>query len=79
MAAVAALLAAGPDTAPEITPRRAGAAAVERGRLLPGSSANSDAGIELAEFALRKASLDEVFLALTGQRHHGRQADETAA
>jgi oleandomycin transport system ATP-binding protein len=27
-----------------------------------------DRGIELAEFALRKASLDEVFLALTGHR-----------
>ena len=26
-----------------------------------------DKGIELAEFALRKASLDEVFLTLTGQ------------
>jgi oleandomycin transport system ATP-binding protein len=27
-----------------------------------------DRGIELAEFTLRKASLDEVFLALTGRR-----------
>ena len=35
----------------------------------PRSSASSTtAGIELAEFALRKASLDEVFLALTGHR-----------
>ena len=33
-----------------------------------------DAGIVLAEFALRKSSLDEVFLALTGLR--GRP-DET--
>ncbi len=31
--------------------------------------------IELAEFALRRASLDEVFLALTGHRADGGDAD----
>jgi oleandomycin transport system ATP-binding protein len=30
-----------------------------------------DAGVELAEFTLRKASLDEVFFALTGERTRG--------
>jgi oleandomycin transport system ATP-binding protein len=30
-----------------------------------------DRGIELAEFALRKASLDEVFLTLTGRTAQG--------
>ena len=40
---------------------------VEGGRLLPGiMRAIDDSSIELAEFALRRASLDEVFLALTG-------------
>jgi oleandomycin transport system ATP-binding protein len=33
------------------------------------------AGLELAEFALRKASLDEVFLALTGQPASASSAD----
>ena len=43
-------------------------AAVENGKPLPEIVREIDAaGIELAEFALRKASLDEVFLALTGQ------------
>jgi oleandomycin transport system ATP-binding protein len=40
---------------------------VEDGRQMPGIVRDlDDRGIELAEFALRKASLDEVFLALTG-------------
>ena len=47
--------------------RRRPAAAGDRPRR------STTAGIELAEFALRKASLDEVFLALTGHR-----AEETA-
>ena len=34
-----------------------------------------EAGVELAEFALRKASLDEVFLALTGGQRQGEPAD----
>ena len=42
---------------------------VEGGRSLPGIvRAFDDRSIELAEFALRRASLDEVFLALTGHR-----------
>jgi oleandomycin transport system ATP-binding protein len=42
---------------------------VEGGRSLPGiMRAIDDASIELAEFALRRASLDEVFLSLTGHR-----------
>jgi oleandomycin transport system ATP-binding protein len=32
-----------------------------------------DRGIELAEFTLRRASLDEVFFALTGHRPDGEQ------
>jgi oleandomycin transport system ATP-binding protein len=36
-----------------------------------------DRGIELAEFALRKASLDEVFFALTGHRAEDEVHDET--
>jgi oleandomycin transport system ATP-binding protein len=34
-----------------------------------------DAGVELAEFALRKSSLDEVFLALTGARNRAQPFD----
>ena len=42
---------------------------VEGGRSLPGiMRAIDDRSIELAEFALRRASLDEVFLILTGHR-----------
>ena len=48
---------------------------VEGGRALPDIiRAFEDRSIELAEFALRRASLDEVFLALTGHR-----AEEAAA
>jgi oleandomycin transport system ATP-binding protein len=35
-----------------------------------------DAGVELAEFALRKSSLDEVFLALTGDRSNPQPIDD---
>ena len=35
------------------------------------------AGVELAEFALRKASLDEVFFALTGDRNRGEPVDDS--
>jgi len=38
-----------------------------------------DRGIELAEIALRKASLDEVFLALTGHRAEEATPEETEA
>jgi oleandomycin transport system ATP-binding protein len=49
---------------------------VEGGRALPDIiRAFEDRSIELAEFALRRASLDEVFLALTGHR----AAEEAAA
>ena len=49
---------------------------VEGGRALPEViRAFEDRSIELAEFALRRASLDEVFLALTGHRAE----EETAA
>jgi len=34
-----------------------------------------EAGVDLAEFTLRKASLDEVFLALTGDRAPGEDGD----
>src|SRR5580700_8413336 len=51
-------------------------AQVEGGRALPDIiRAFEDRSIELAEFALRRASLDEVFLALTGHRAE----EETAA
>ena len=69
LAAAAALLAARLDVAPEVSAESGTVSApVETGRTLPGIVRELDqAGIELAEFALRKASLDEVFLALTGQ------------
>ncbi len=54
---------------------------VEGGRRLPEViRAFDDRSIELAEFALRRASLDEVFLALTGHRadEHGAE-EETPA
>jgi oleandomycin transport system ATP-binding protein len=67
--AVTALLAARLGTTPEVSAESGTvSAAVEGGRLLPEIVRELDAAdIELAEFALRKASLDEVFLALTGQ------------
>jgi oleandomycin transport system ATP-binding protein len=51
---------------------------VERGTRLPDIlRAFDDQSIELAEFALRRASLDEVFLSLTG--HRAEEADPEAA
>jgi oleandomycin transport system ATP-binding protein len=51
---------------------------VEGGRALPDIiRAFEDRSIELAEFALRRASLDEVFLALTGHRAEEEPAEET--
>jgi len=35
-----------------------------------------DRGIELAEFALRKPSMDEVFFSLTGRRASDESSDE---
>jgi oleandomycin transport system ATP-binding protein len=53
---------------------------VEGGRALPDIiRAFEDRSIELAEFALRRASLDEVFLALTGHRAEEETAVESAA
>jgi oleandomycin transport system ATP-binding protein len=50
---------------------------VEGGRALPEIvRAFEDRSIELAEFALRRASLDEVFLALTGHRAEEESSDE---
>jgi oleandomycin transport system ATP-binding protein len=68
VAAVAALLEARLGAAPEVSAESGTvSAAVDGGRLLPSIVRELDAAsIELAEFALRKASLDEVFLALTG-------------
>jgi oleandomycin transport system ATP-binding protein len=68
LGAVAALLAGRTDSAPVISAESGMVTAqVSDGRLLPELVRElDDRGIELAEFALRKASLDEVFLALTG-------------
>jgi len=50
---------------------------VEGGRALPEIiRAFEDRSIELAEFALRRASLDEVFLALTGHRAEEEPAEK---
>jgi oleandomycin transport system ATP-binding protein len=47
--------------------------------MLPGIIRDlGQAGVELAEFALRKASLDEVFLALTGGQSQAGLADDRA-
>jgi oleandomycin transport system ATP-binding protein len=77
VAAVAALLAARLDATPEVSAESGTvSAAVESGRVLPEIVRELDAaGFELAEFALRKASLDEVFLALTGQPPSAPSAD----
>jgi oleandomycin transport system ATP-binding protein len=51
---------------------------VDDGRQLPEIVRElDDRGIELAEFALRKASLDEVFLALTGHRAEQTAPEQT--
>jgi oleandomycin transport system ATP-binding protein len=67
---VAALLEARCHAAPEVG-AESGRVTVQvpDGTLLPEIVRElDDAGIELAEFALRRASLDEVFLALTGNK-----------
>jgi oleandomycin transport system ATP-binding protein len=73
LAEVAALLARRAGTAPvEETERVMVRAPVADTAILPAIIRDLDqAGVELAEFALRKASLDEVFLALTGGRGSG--------
>jgi oleandomycin transport system ATP-binding protein len=70
VAAVAGLLSVRLSGEPSISPESGRVTAqVDDGRQLPEIVRElDDRGIELAEFALRKASLDEVFLALTGHR-----------
>ena len=79
--AAAALLEARLGGAPEVSADAGTVAiAVEGGRQLPEIVRELDAaGIEMAEFALRKASLDEVFLALTGQPADSDSPSETSA
>jgi oleandomycin transport system ATP-binding protein len=64
-----AVLAARPGITPTINPENGTVCApLADGALLARIVADLDtAGIDLAEFALRRASLDEVFLALTGR------------
>jgi len=80
VAAVATLLAARLGVTPEVSAESGTvSAAIEGGRRLPEIVRELDAaGLELAEFALRKASLDEVFLALTGQPASAPSADADA-
>ena len=79
VAAVAALLAGRLGATPEVSAESGTvSAAVDSGRVLPEIVRELDAaGLELAEFALRKASLDEVFLALTGHRAEETAPEET--
>jgi oleandomycin transport system ATP-binding protein len=78
LSAVAELLERLLGTAPTIGVESGQVSAqVEGGRALPEViRAFEDASIELAEFALRRASLDEVFLALTGHRAEEEPAEE---
>jgi len=80
VAAVAALLSARLSGEPAISPESGRVTAqVDDGRQLPEIVREfDDRGIELAEFALRKASLDEVFLALTGHRAEEKATAEAA-
>jgi oleandomycin transport system ATP-binding protein len=75
--AVTELLAALLGTTPTVGVESGQVSAqVEGGRALPEViRAFEDASIELAEFALRRASLDEVFLALTGHRAEEETAE----
>ena len=77
LAAVAELLALLAGAAPAIGVESGQVSVqVEGGRSLPGiMRAIDDAAIELAEFALRRASLDEVFLSLTGHRAEEPEAE----
>jgi oleandomycin transport system ATP-binding protein len=77
--AAAALLAERTRSAPAVQAESGTVVAqVGEAALLPVLVRELDArGIELAEFALRKASLDEVFLALTG--HRAEEATQDAA
>ncbi len=79
--AVAALLSATLSEEPVISAESGRVTIqIDDGREMPGIVREfDDRGIELAEFALRKASLDEVFLALTGHRADDNTPAETAA
>jgi oleandomycin transport system ATP-binding protein len=79
VAAVTALLSARLSGEPVVSPESGRVTAqVDDGRQLPDIVRElDDRGIELAEFALRKASLDEVFLALTGHRAEETTPEET--
>jgi len=81
VAAVAELLETRTGGRPEISAESGTvSAAVEDGKLLPEIVRELDLrAIELAEFALRKASLDEVFLALTASRPEAAPAETAAA
>jgi ABC-type multidrug transport system ATPase subunit len=81
VAAVAELLETRTGGPPEISAESGTvSAAVEDGKLLPEIVRELDLrAIELAEFALRKASLDEVFLALTASRPEAAPAETAAA
>ena len=79
VAAVAALLSARLSGEPVVSAESGRVTAqVDDGRQLPEIVRElDDRGIELAEFALRRASLDEVFLALTGHRAEEATQEET--
>ena len=79
VAAVAAVLSALLNGEPVVSPESGRVTAqVDDGRQLPEIVRElDDRGSELAEFALRKASLDEVFLALTGHRAEETVPKET--
>jgi oleandomycin transport system ATP-binding protein len=80
LAAVAELLEALVSATPSIAVESGEVSVqVERGTRLPDIvRAFDDRSIELAEFALRRASLDEVFLSLTGHRAEAETSAETA-
>ena len=77
LAAVAELLELVTGSAPAIGAESGQVSVqVEGGRSLPGiMRAIDERSIELAEFALRRASLDEVFLILTGHRAEEQEAE----
>jgi oleandomycin transport system ATP-binding protein len=80
VATVAAVLSARLSGVPEVSAESGRVTIqVDDGRQLPEIVRElDDRNIELAEFALRKASLDEVFLALTGHRAEDNTPAKTA-
>ncbi len=81
LADVASVLAAWTGGEPVADPgARQVIAQVPTAAILPGIVRQLDeSGIELAEFSLRKSSLDEVFLTLTGHRAEDDQTVQTTA